>query len=468
MGQPAVERLRDFLRELKPAARALLIAELERTTLRGDDMAGSELILTELRRSIRDNGTKTPRIGDHARLFFQPLEPFLVDDAVDHKHRGRIARAALEPIWLWLSNTVMPKETAALAEAVERALLAGASDQAARAADAFQTQAAERMQAAVDRVGHDEKSQRRFAVQLGSMRAREDIETVIGVLRGRDSLALLGTQLPGYIKTLAGPSLENVKAQIDSVLATKPNVIVYALVLAMTRLGASWQLVRLAVRAAGSDVATRVAETPYGAAIPIVLAELERMARELAADLKSGRGIAVSAMLKNVYDAVRGLRTELDLPAESAWGRQLAAIRADISRLLSAEIELVVGRTRRLLRPRSGKEIAPNSTIDESEAAEVETLIGFVVACRNYASELAVNEITQRTFAELQQLLDTGTRPLMDALRTASDGERSFRRSQVEAAVRFCGKAFGQEYAALLSKAAEVAAQGNERKALRA
>jgi hypothetical protein len=54
---------------------------------------------------------------------------------------------------------------------------------------------------------------------------------------------------------------------------------------------------------------------------------------------------------------------------------------------------------------------------------------------------------------------------LLDALRGASAGERSFRQSQVDAAVRFCAKAFGQEYASLLAKAAEVASHDHERKA---
>ena len=35
----AVERLRDYLRTLKPEARAMLVAELERTMLRGDEAA---------------------------------------------------------------------------------------------------------------------------------------------------------------------------------------------------------------------------------------------------------------------------------------------------------------------------------------------------------------------------------------------------------------------------------------------
>jgi hypothetical protein len=199
--------------------------------------------------------------------------------------------------------------------------------------------------------------------------------------------------------------------------------------------------------------------------VQIVLEEADRRVRELATDLKSGRGIAVAALLKEVHDSLRGLRSEINLSSESVWGKQLTALRADVSKVLTAEIELMPGRVRRLVRPRPSKEIASGSRLDADEVAETEALIGFVAACRNYASELAINEVTQRTFNELQQFLDTGTRTLLDALRGASGGERPFRQSQVDAAVRFCAKVFGQEYASLLAKAAEVASHDQERKA---
>ena len=118
------------------------------------------------------------------------------------------------------------------------------------------------------------------------------------------------------------------------------------------------------------------------------------------------------------------------------------------------------GRVRRLLRPRSAERdraAARCSTPDE--VAETEALIEFVGACRNYASELAINEMTLRTYHEVQQYLDTGTQALLDGLRSAGDADRPFRQSQVDAAVRFCAKVFGKEYASLLAKAAEVAAK---------
>ena len=60
--------------------------------------------------------------------------------------------------------------------------------------------------------------------------------------------------------------------------------------------------------------------------------------------------------MKSLHDALRGLRTELDLRNDSAWGRQLTSIRADISNSLQSEIESVPGRVRRILRQRADGE----------------------------------------------------------------------------------------------------------------
>src|SRR5262245_41297959 len=232
-------------------------------------------------------------------------------------------------------------------------------------------------------------------------------------------------------------------------------------------MSAPWQLIRLVVRAAGSDTAARVAETNYGVAVNIVLAELERMVAELREDLRTGQGIAVGSLLKTIHDSARGLRTELALPVDSTWGRSLAAQRTQISDLLRAEIESMPRRVQRLLKPRPAQEIPANSMLDANDVAEVEALVEFVGICRFFAGELAINEMTQRALTELRQYLDHGTRTLIEGLRYAGDSDRNFRQSQVDAAVCFCAKVFGPEYAALLGKAADVAG-GKEKKAARA
>ncbi len=463
--ETTVERLRQFLRELSPGARSLLIGELERAVLRGEEVTGADLVLQELRRIVREQRERVPRIEDSARLLFKPLEPFLVDDRGDHKHPGRVAHSSLDALWNWVQRDLMPNDASALAEQVGEAMLSGDQAKTERLARVFQDRVAAAIDANVTASEEDGKARRRILHQIGTPRAGEELAALKCALKGRDVLASLSARLPLQIGNLANAQLDECKALIEGAAARDGELFLYALLTVMNRMTAPWQLIRLGVRAAGSDTAARVAETNYGVAVNIVLAELERMVDELRDDLRTGQGVAVGALLKTIHDSARGLRTELALPVDSTWGRALAAQRIQISELLRAEIESMPSRVRRLLRPRPSREIQTGSVLDPNEVAEVEALVEFVGICRYFAGELAINEMTQRALSELRQYLDDGTRALLEGLRHAGESDRSFRQSQVDAAVRFCAKVFGREYAALLGKAAEVAGGGESRAA---
>jgi hypothetical protein len=462
-----VERLRQYLRELKPEARSLLIGQLERAVLHGDDVAGADLVLQELRRIIREQRDGIPRIGNSARLFFKPLEPFLVDDAPNHKHPGRIARSTLEPLWTWIRRDLLPDEAKTLADEVSDALLANDEPKAEQLTRLFQDRTAVAIETGIIAAGADEKTSRHMVALIGTPRAIEDAAALMHVLKGRDALDSIAKHLPIQISNLADGWLDQSKGLIESAAAHDRDLFLYALLTVMSRLAAPWQLIRLAIKATGSDSATRIAENRYAVAVTLALAELERLVGELKSDLHSGRGVAVGALLKIIHDAARGLRTEMELSGDTAWGRQLAALRAQISDLLKSEIESMPGRVRRLLRPRPSTEIRANAVLDAGDVEETEALVEFVGNCRYFANELAINEMTRRAFSELQQYLDSGMRTLLDGLRHAGESDRSFRQSQVDAARRFCGKVFGADYAAMLGKAAEVA-KSNERKLARA
>jgi hypothetical protein len=459
-----VERLRQYLRGLSSEARTLLMTELERGLLRGEDMTGAELVLQELRRDARDNA-RPKRPGNLARLFFQPLEPLLVDDSATHNHPGRIARVVLEPMWEWICRDLMPGEAKAVTEQVARAFDDGDTERAEQLAHGFQDRAAVRIEEALAATRSDDKARRKLAGQIGTPRALQDATAVLIVIKARRTLAAFGTQLPNHIKSLDDSNIASVKAMIDSLVARDPKLFVFVLVMTMSRLAAPWQLIRLATRAAGGDNASRIAETPYALTVDIVLAEIQRLISELKAELRSGQGLAVGALLKSIHDAARGVRSEINFSYESPWARGLAALRTQVSDLLKGEIETLPGRVRRLLRPRPIKEIAPNSALDENDVRDTEAQIEFVNTCRAYAGELALSELTTRTWSDLEQYLDPATASLVENLRVAGDTDRPFRQSQLDAAVRFCRKVFGEDYAAMMLKARDVAAAAERKTA---
>src|ERR1700692_3277634 len=218
---------------------------------------------------------------------------------------------------------------------------------------------------------------------------------------------------------------------------------------------------------AASDDEIRVAATPYGVAVTIALHDLSFLAACLRTDIKRGHFDSVAEHLKTLHDGVRGLRTELDLRNDSAWGKQLMSIRANISNALQSEIDSVPGRVRRLLRQRADKDISAGARVDASEGAETAALIDFVAVCRIYASELAINEVTLRTYSDLQHYVEHSTESLVQSLRASDAKTRAYRQMQVTAAIRFCEVLFGHHYASLMSRAAENALTG-ERKPSRA
>ncbi len=463
MGQTSTERLKDYLAQLPPRAQALLMREFERALERGEDVAVAGFVLEELRKVARGSDDATaPRKEDAARLLFKPLEPFLAEgDAA--MRPGQIRRASLPPLWQWLGG-----EGAADAVQAFEAMLAQ-TPRTASASDfqgqvrQFQLAAAE----AIDRIAAAGAGNPRVLARVGPPGAVEDLPAIGAILKAGETLEGLNGRLPGFLRVFGESQINAISSALNAAPLQTPQLLPFALSLVMSRLAAPWQIVRLAISVAGSDDELRVAGTPYGVAVTMAIHDLARIGSTLRADIRRGRFENVGDYLKTVHDGVRGLRTELDLRSDSAWGRRLASIRVDISGALQSEIDSVPGRVRRLLRQRPEKDIAAHARIDPLNVDETAALIDFVAVCRTYASELAINEVTQRTFSELQHYVEQATEALVKSLRGGNGKTRAFRQAQLEAAIRFCDVLFGRDYAVLMRRAAESALAG-ERKSGRA
>jgi len=463
MGQTSTERLREYLAQLPPKAQALLMREFERAIERGEDTAVATFVLEELRKVVRSPSDDiNARVEDPARLVFRPLEPFLVEGNGAIRP-GQIRRASLVPAWQWLLREGAPDDARAFqAGLAQLAPTAPASDRD-RLVHAFQNAAGD----AIQRIAGGEGDSRRALARIGSANVIEDLIAIGVVLKARDALDTVNGRLPGTLRVFGESQVASVNGTLDAAALQTRQVLPFALSLVMARLAAPWQIVRLAIAAASSDDEIRIAALPYGVVVTMVIHDLAQVTASLRADIKRGHFENVSECLKTVHDGVRGLRTELDIRKDSAWGRQLASIRVDISSALQAEIDSVPGRVRRLLRQRPDKDISAGSRLDQIEVDETAALIDFVAVCRTYASELAINEVTLRTFSDLQHYLEQTTEALVEALRGADSKVRAFRHMQVKAAIRFCDVLFGHDYASLMERAAESALTG-ERKSARA
>ncbi len=464
MGQTSNERLRTYLGQLPPRAQALLMREFERAIERGEDTAVARLVLEQLRKVARggeEDAPEPPRSEDAARLFFRPLEPFLVDGNVPIRH-GQIRRASLMPVWQWLVRDGASDPV----RDYDAALANFSDDSDAKALDPvirrLQTAAVE----AIAKVTSSADGDRRALSRVGPPEVIEDLVSIGVLLGAREAIEALGTRLPVYMRAFGDAQIESITSTLNVPTLQSPQLLPFALSLVMLRLAAPWQIIRLAIRMAASDDEMRVAATPYGIAVTLALHDLYCMAARLRMDIRRGQLADVGDNLKALHEGVRGLRTELDLRNDSSWGKQLASIRADISNTLQSEIDSVPGRVRRILRQRADKDILAGARVDNTEVEEVVSLIGFVAVCRTYADELAINEVTLRTYSDLQHYVEQSTEALVELLRGGEPRARAYRQMQAEAAIRFSEVLFGRDYALLMHRAAENALAG-ERKSSR-
>jgi hypothetical protein len=459
------ERLQDFFRQLPPKTLALLTSEFEKVLARGEDTAVAEIVLGELRKVVRKpDSNDRPRLDELQRAVFGVLEPFLLDG--DDVRPGQIKRSSIGPIWTWLSQTALPKEAEAFRDAFGSAKQEGRVSEMEQVLRRFQLAAADAIGELISPKSQGGDRQRSLG-RVGSPTVVEDLPSVQTILANREAIETFRSHIPRIMSSFGDSQVDSIKGQIIQLPSLQtPQVLPFVISTIMQRMTSPWQIIRLATSFASSDEESRVAATPYGLAVSMALYDLAMLVDELRTEIKRGQFDRSAHQLKSLHDGVRDLRSELGFRSDSQWGRQLSSIRADISNALTSELESVPGRVRRLLRHRSDKDINAGARLDAAEADETVALVKFVITCRNYASELAISEVTLRSFSELQHYLESATEALVESLRHSDARVRAFRHAQAELAIRFCEAIFGHDYATLMTKAAEVALAG-ERKSSR-
>jgi hypothetical protein len=321
-------RLRAYLLTLTPQARLGLRHGLEPATT-GREASREQAALAELRRLADDAD------GAAVRLFFRPLAPFLIDDAT-RQHSGWVARSSLPALWAFVCHDLVHEEAAAFTQAATEALEAGAVLHADRLTNHFQDRVVAALRAAMA-TAEDDLGRRRLAMCIGTPRAAGELAALRWTLRGRDALAGLSARLPATIDDLLPQSIPVLTMLIES--AARPReLFVYALLMVFGRLAAPWQIVRLAAHAASSTSAARIAETPYGIVIDILLADIEHRIGALGAALADGDGAGAVALMRSIDAAIRGLRAEIIVPVGSTLGRRLSALDAEAAALARAAL----------------------------------------------------------------------------------------------------------------------------------
>jgi hypothetical protein len=331
-------RMQEYLKKLTPTARGNLLTELERLEACGEEMPGCEEILATLRAEFRTDESTQPRVGNASRYFFAPLELLLIDGAPEHTNSGRILRGSLAPTWEWISRDLLPALARDYVKEIDELVAADNQRGALRVASAFQTKIIKSIENALGSPDGAEQTRIKLATYTASHAAYGDLAKMLCVLRARDALAKFNEALPAMIKKFDDARVLKTTTLLDGFAKDHSDAVPFALALVANRLRTSWQLIRLATKAAPSKQATDIAATPYALAVSMVLDRLEDKRSALRIALRNDRVLDCRNLLRDIYDTEYALQVRIDSLEESDWGKRLRDLMNRVAVLVDAEV----------------------------------------------------------------------------------------------------------------------------------
>lgn len=332
------DRIQEFLQRLTPLTRNCLLTELERLETSEGEIPGSAEIVAKLRAEFRKDGSTQNRASNPSRYFFAPLEPLLVDGAPEHANSGRIQRGSLAAIWEWISRDLLPTMARDYIKQIDKLIVANNQKEAKQVAATFQIKVVKYLESTLGSADGAEQTRKKLATYTASRSAYADLTRMQSVLRERDALAKLNEALPAAIKKFDDAQVAKITALLDAFAKKHADAVPFAVALVAGRLKTSWQLVRLATKAAPSKNVADVAATPYAITVSMVLDGLEDRRTTLRVALRNNRVMVAREILTEIYDTEYALQVRIDQLGQSEWGVRLESLMTSIAALVEAEV----------------------------------------------------------------------------------------------------------------------------------
>jgi len=295
-------KLAEYLGGLRPDTQVAVLRELELSELRGDALGPSfSVVMNELRRGIRKSGRVVERVGNPLRVFYMPVEPFLISEVPRKSIAATVSRPSLNPIWAWICRDLVPGEAKTYIDTATQALMADDRASAVVTAAVFQ----EKFIAAADIILGRKNSglTRRLAAYGGPETMLDDLRSILYIIRNKDALRDVAKRFPAKIAELNKVMVEQILTLLVPLAeADDGAVLSHALAILMSQLADPWQVVRLA----GTGVKPRQTVTE------LVLGRAEAMAAGLRlAKWSADRADEARAKTSSLRAAIDLVRSEL-------------------------------------------------------------------------------------------------------------------------------------------------------------
>ncbi|TYC51974.1 hypothetical protein FMN50_19735 [Rhodobacterales bacterium] len=455
-------KIKTYLSSLSPKAVEALVRNLEKATGAKDADPHLNLVLTTAATLLRQpmlTGADLPggaqRRAQVQRMFFSPLELFLINETLPNRQEGRVHRAMLEKVWGWLGRDIMPADVRMVLDQAGNPAVS--AERVAALVQALRSRSVDAVGETLLKSRSSEKVRRQVAIEMGGERGISELADIQKIFAAERWLVPFLDNLPDRVNERRLKMDLDVLRMVDKCADRFPDHVSVVAAALMGRTEAPAALCTFAGRLAGDDDPKVIAGSQFAPFVDIVMSEAERL-QVLAMDHRRHNPdpVAFSQALAEYHTLVRGVERDMDLSVAGKWRDRLADTKRTISHEVTRELNNAHGAIRRALQvPKhdaSGKLITDQSAVDDA----VRTLC-VVNMVRKASETFAVNEVGKRTRQAVEQTLEIVSRSLISDIGKAKGPELEARMAAADVAITLSEIYFGPEYAAQLRRSRQSA-----------
>jgi len=457
-----VEQLQEALSQLSEAEADKLTRTLERDKLMGGKLP-HDLILAALRPRLQSEDLSQKKRGGAptpVRHLCWPFEELLVNRRDGVKHRGRVARTSIMPVWDWLAQELAPDALGEISQHIVDHTLAKDEEQLEASVQVLHATCAEAIRLGLEEARLNPKTHRALVERLGGEEVLADANEMRLLLAVAPHLNTFKAGLPKSIDELTPEIAGNVRDLFDVLAKAQPDAAPYAAVIAMRHLQKPWQIFRIVKGVAHTNTDVLISRTDIAIVGELLLCDMEEAVDCLETVDPSEEPDPVLERLNVFTHISRGITEEIGVRRDGAWATRLMSSRGAVSEIIRERMDKAPSLVYKALPMRSTGRFGRSGPkrpdfsreIDSNVLHRAVSTVKFLEGARRFAQAGSFVGAINAAISEIDRYLEDYERTIIDELRSEDEALRERGESYLDAVSAIVEVFRNAEEAALLHK----------------
>jgi hypothetical protein len=450
LSQDRTQLLQSFLGSLPEHLAARLAKAVEVDRLMDGRQLPHEMILDGLRPVLR-HADRLDRTATPLRLFCRPFEDLLDSLARREKQKASIARSSVLPIWLWVSQNLLPGESASYISDIKKSVLAHNADQTEARAEAFWTLVSNKIR---ETLASDAGRKSARATLNGDL-VVADAEEIALLLGAGAEIVKIQEKLVKPVPAMTEELLWSLRVNYDHLVQTNLDVAPYVAVIAMNRLARPWEALRLPLSISRQTQDTLISKTDMGLVGEILFARMETLQKAILATRHPNfDGEKLMEEVASFAELSSAIVKEIEVRRDGEWGQRLLKDRAAVGGIMDGFMDRAPKEVAAAMPMQKGTAKMPDLShaVDAEKSERALRYARLIMGSRAFAAAASFAAKQKDAYEEASGHLRRYAEDMVKEMRVAQGERHAIAERQFNLAVELTAILFSEQEAELLRR----------------